>query len=134
VHQLLVYKLATQLSKAAAINDIESNFTRAPVTMETESYDVRHRITSFYEQTADRSSCEISRLPCTTKPSTIIYAQHDNQKTSARSNTSGELSLSYYLYYPILPVIPKCFLYSLNTINTFFSPRAMICADRQILL
>ena len=52
---VLIHKLVTQLSKAPAINETEFNSTRAPVTMETESCDVRHRITLFYVQTSDRS-------------------------------------------------------------------------------
>ena len=52
---VLIRKLVTQLSKAAAINDTEFNSTRAPVAMETESCDVRRRFTLFYVQTSDRS-------------------------------------------------------------------------------
>ena len=51
----LIHELVTQLPKAPTINDTEFNSTRAPVTMETESCDVQHRITLFYVQTSDRS-------------------------------------------------------------------------------
>lgn len=53
---VLIHKLVTQLSKAAAINDTEFNSARAPVAMDTHSFDVRHRFTLFYVQTSDRSS------------------------------------------------------------------------------
>jgi len=55
VQPVLIHKLVTQLSKAAAINDTEFNSTRAAVAMEAESCDVPHRITLFYVQTSDRS-------------------------------------------------------------------------------
>jgi len=55
VEPVLIHRLVIQLSKAPTINDTEFNSARASVTMETESCDVRHRITLFYVQTSDRS-------------------------------------------------------------------------------